>query len=139
MSMRRRLGVSQPLAARVRRRGGHDRRAVLRGALLDRLAQHQSATYPLVHQLAYNAMFIASVSTLLFNANPLLRYDGYYILSDFLEIPNLRQKSMEYTLGLIKRHIFRVKPAQPLPPVGQRAWLLVLFAMASGIIAFSSA
>jgi putative peptide zinc metalloprotease protein len=90
------------------------------------------ANYPLVHQLAYNAMFIASVSTILFNANPLLRYDGYYILSDFLEIPNLRQKSMEYSLGLIKRHIFRVKEQHPLPPPGQRVWLLA-YSIASGI------
>jgi len=91
-----------------------------------------AATYPLIHQLAFNAMFIASVSTILFNANPLLRYDGYYILSDILEIPNLRQKSMEYSLGLIKRHIFRTKLQQPLPPVGQRIWLL-FYSVASGI------
>ena len=38
-------------------------------------------------------MFVCSVSTMLFNANPLLRYDGYYILSDIMEIPNLRQKA----------------------------------------------
>jgi putative peptide zinc metalloprotease protein len=82
--------------------------------------------------LCYNAMLIASVSTLMFNANPLLRYDGYYILSDFLEIPNLRQKSSEYTLGLIKRHIFGVKATQPLPPVGQRFWLFI-YSVASGI------
>ncbi len=78
----------------------------------------------IVNQLAYNAMLIAGVSTLIFNANPLLRYDGYYILSDWLEIPNLRQKSSEYALGLIKRHIFRVKQNDPLPPVDQRLWLL---------------
>jgi putative peptide zinc metalloprotease protein len=82
--------------------------------------------------LAYNAMLIASVSTLIFNANPLLRYDGYYILSDFLEIPNLRQKSTEYAMGLIKRHIFRIKAQQPLPPVGQRFWLF-FYAVASSI------
>jgi putative peptide zinc metalloprotease protein len=40
-----------------------------------------------------NVMFVSSVSTVMFNANPLLRYDGYYILSDILEIPNLRQKA----------------------------------------------
>jgi putative peptide zinc metalloprotease protein len=90
------------------------------------------ATYPIVSQLAYNAMFVASVSTVIFNANPLLRYDGYYILSDILEIPNLRQKSTEYSLGLIKRHIFRMKLTQPLPPVGQRVWLL-LYSVASSI------
>jgi putative peptide zinc metalloprotease protein len=82
--------------------------------------------------LCYNAMLIASVSTLVFNANPLLRYDGYYILSDFLEIANLRQKSSEYALGLIKRHVFGVKASQPLPPIGQRIWLL-LYSIASGI------
>ena len=47
----------------------------------------------LLNNLALNTMFIASVSTVLFNANPLLRYDGYYILADLTEIPNLRQKA----------------------------------------------
>lgn len=79
----------------------------------------------IVGQLAFNAMLVASVTTIIFNANPLLRYDGYYILSDYLEIPNLRQKSSEYTLGLIKRHVFRVKQQQPLPPIVQRFWLFV--------------
>ncbi len=45
------------------------------------------------NQLALNTMFVCSVSTVVFNANPLLRYDGYYILSDISEIPNLRQKA----------------------------------------------
>ncbi|MBN1393768.1 MAG: HlyD family efflux transporter periplasmic adaptor subunit [Pirellulales bacterium] len=47
----------------------------------------------LFNNLCLNVMFICSVSTILFNANPLLRYDGYYILSDITEIPNLRQKA----------------------------------------------
>jgi len=42
-----------------------------------------------------STMFVCSVSTLLFNGNPLLRYDGYYILSDIVEIPNLRQKATD--------------------------------------------
>ena len=86
----------------------------------------------LIHALAYNTMFIASVTTILFNANPLLRYDGYYILSDLLEIPNLRQKSMEYSMGLLKRHVFRIKSPIPLPPPGQRVWLF-LYAITSGV------
>ena len=60
------------------------------------------------HYLCLNIMFISSVSTIVFNINPLLRYDGYYILADLLEIPNLRQKatkilskkSMEWFLGM---------------------------------------
>jgi putative peptide zinc metalloprotease protein len=47
----------------------------------------------LLNQLCLSTMFVCSVSTLMFNANPLLRYDGYYILSDLTEIPNLRQKA----------------------------------------------
>jgi putative peptide zinc metalloprotease protein len=47
----------------------------------------------LLNNLCLNVMFISSVSTILFNANPLLRYDGYYILADLMEIPNLRQKA----------------------------------------------
>lgn len=43
--------------------------------------------------LCLNVVFVCSVSTLLFNGNPLLRYDGYYILADLVEIPNLRQQA----------------------------------------------
>ena len=46
-----------------------------------------------LNYVCLNIMFVSSVSTILFNANPLLRYDGYYILSDILEVPNLRQKA----------------------------------------------
>ncbi len=45
--------------------------------------------------LSLSVMFICSVSTVVFNGNPLLRFDGYYILMDIIEIPNLRQKSTE--------------------------------------------
>ena len=58
-----------------------------------------------IHSLAYNMMFVASVSTVLFNANPLLRFDGYYILSDLLDIPNLHQRST----GLL-RHFVEFMP-----------------------------
>ena len=44
-------------------------------------------------------IFVAGVSTILFNGNPLLRYDGYYILSDLLGILNLAQRGTNY-LGI---------------------------------------
>ena len=53
-----------------------------------------------LHYLCLNVMFLSGVSTILFNANPLLRYDGYFILSDYLEIPNLSNKAK---LSLINR------------------------------------
>lgn len=48
----------------------------------------------LFHSLCLNLMIVCSVSTVLFNGNPLLRYDGYFILADWLEIPNLQQESL---------------------------------------------
>jgi putative peptide zinc metalloprotease protein len=92
----------------------------------------QATPGTLASGLAYNVMLIASFSTVVFNANPLLRYDGYYILSDWLEIPNLRYRSSEYAMGLIKRHLFKVRQVQPLPPLGQRVWLFV-YAITSSI------
>lgn len=49
----------------------------------------------LMHSLAFNVMLIGSVSSVLFNGNPLLRFDAYYMLSDYAEIPNLYQKSQQ--------------------------------------------
>jgi len=86
-----------------------------------------------IHAMAYNIMFIASVSTLLFNANPLLPYDGYYILSDLLEIPNLRQRSRQYIYYLVRRYAWSVRRARsPAHTPGERVWL-VSYGIASTI------
>ena len=85
----------------------------------------------LVNQLALNVIFVSSVSTILFNANPLLRYDGYYILSDLLEIPNLRQKAStilqrqiaNWTLGIESR-------PDPFLPT-QRKWFFAFYSVAA--------
>ncbi len=62
-----------------------------------------------VNSVLFNMMFIASVSTLLFNLNPLMRFDGYYIFSDLLEIANLNQRSTAQMIYWIERHAFGVK------------------------------
>lgn len=87
----------------------------------------------IVNGLCLDVMFVCSVSTLLFNANPLMRYDGYYILSDLLEIPNLRQKAAlvlqrkgaAWVLGL-------PEPPDPFLP-RRRLWLFALFSIASAL------
>ena len=86
-----------------------------------------------LHTLAYNVIFIGSVSTILFNANPLLRYDGYYILSDLLEIPNLAQRGKEYIYYLVRKYVWKVRQARnPAHTPGERVWLSV-YAVASMI------
>ncbi len=50
---------------------------------------------------ALHLMVVCSVSTIFFNANPLMRYDGYYVVADWLEIPNLREKSNRFLKNLV--------------------------------------
>lgn len=64
------------------------------------------------HALAYNIMFVASVSTVVFNANPLLRFDGYYILSDLLDIPNLHKRADKQLQHLVEGPVFGCPDSQ---------------------------
>jgi len=83
--------------------------------------------------IAFNIIFVASVSTILFNANPFLRYDGYYILSDTIEMPNLRTRSFQYVLHLIKRHILGIRQIPPPVEKSERVGL-VLYAIGATIV-----
>lgn len=58
-------------------------------------------TQPFINNLALSLMVVCSVSTFVFNANPLMRYDGYYVLADWLEIPNLREKANRYLQNVV--------------------------------------
>ena len=76
-------------------------------------------------------MFICSVNTVLFNANPLLRYDGYYVMADWLEIPNLRIKSTQFFAYLIQEKVLGLEiPVQSYLPKSRR-YLFVTYAIAS--------
>ncbi|MDH5639929.1 MAG: hypothetical protein OEY28_01440 [Nitrospira sp.] len=86
-----------------------------------------------VRTLAYNTILIAGISTVLFNGNPLLRFDGYYILADLLEIPNLRQRANAYFGYLCERYLFgRDDAPVPYDSAGERAWF-VIYALSSFI------
>lgn len=57
----------------------------------------------LARGIAFNVMLVASVNTIIFNANPLMRFDGYYLMCDLLEIPNLRNKAIGYCSFQLQR------------------------------------
>ncbi len=79
----------------------------------------------LARSLAYNALVLASVTTVLFNGNPLLRYDGYYIFADWVEIPNLGSRSTQYWQYLAERYLFAVPQVEPPPSTpGERRWFI---------------
>ncbi len=78
-----------------------------------------------VRSMAFNILFATSVTTVLFNANPLMRYDGYYILSDLIEVPNLAQRATRFWCHLAERYVFaRQEMRDFAATVGERAWFL---------------
>jgi putative peptide zinc metalloprotease protein len=78
----------------------------------------------LVRAFAFSVMLIGGVSTLLFNGNPLLRFDGYYVLSDLIEIPNLASRANQYIGYLVQRYAFGVRgAATPVTARGEAPWL----------------
>ncbi|MCC6285764.1 MAG: PqqD family peptide modification chaperone [Phycisphaerales bacterium] len=86
----------------------------------------------IAHALAYQTIIISGITTFLFNANPLLRYDGYYILSDLAGSPNLAGRAKELWSYLIHRRAFGVRGMTP-PVVRDRGelWLLLVYGLLS--------
>ena len=84
-----------------------------------------------INALAYNVIFVASVSTLLFNLNPLMRFDGYHMLVDWLDTPNLFQRSRDQLKYLGQRFLLGVKNAQPAARTRKEAWGLPLYGVVS--------
>ncbi|HMF12033.1 MAG TPA: site-2 protease family protein [Gemmataceae bacterium] len=88
-------------------------------------------SHPFVNNMALSLMIVCSVSTVVFNANPLMRYDGYYVLADWLEIPNLRDRSNRYLKNVVLEHCLGVE-VQPEPYMALwRRWLFVSYAIVS--------
>ncbi|RDD62473.1 site-2 protease family protein [Ferruginivarius sediminum] len=80
----------------------------------------------LLRAAAFNVMLIAGVSTLLFNGNPLLRFDAYYMLGDLLEIPNLATRASKWWAYVCERWLFGVRDAQsPADQPGEAKWLAI--------------
>jgi putative peptide zinc metalloprotease protein len=79
----------------------------------------------LVQDLAFDIVIIGAVSTLAFNANPLLRFDGYYVLSELIEIPNLATRSDRYLGYLLKKYLLAIpNQRSPVTAAGEVKWLV---------------
>ncbi|MBT0960384.1 HlyD family secretion protein [Denitromonas iodatirespirans] len=78
----------------------------------------------LVRDVALTVVVICSVSTLLANGNPLLRFDGYFVLTDLLDLPNLADRSRRWWLDHLQRWIQGYESGDPLIPLrGETPWL----------------
>lgn len=86
-----------------------------------------------LNQFALNVMLAASINTIMFNGNPLLRYDGYYFVMDMLEIPNMKQKATNYLFYLGKKYVLGMKNAEKPIDVDNRELGIFSFAILSAI------
>jgi putative peptide zinc metalloprotease protein len=82
--------------------------------------------------ILFDVMLIAGISTVLFNANPLLRFDGYYMLADVTQIPNLRARANQYVGHLAESRLFGLQLPEFEATPGERRWF-AFFAVASFI------
>ena len=85
----------------------------------------------LLRAVCFNVMLVAGVSTLIFNGNPLLRYDAYYILADLAELPNLAQQSARWWGYLIQRHLLRLPDLVPPTDSRSERWWYGLYGITS--------
>ncbi len=85
----------------------------------------------LAKTVAYNVIIMCGVSTLLFNGNPLVKFDGYYILSDLLEIPNLGQRALNHLGYLADRYLFGIIERESTDTSVSEKRILVFYGVAS--------
>jgi len=85
------------------------------------------------HSVAYFVFAVSIINTVLINGNPFIRYDGYYMLMDFLRIDNLQQRAIERTKALWRKHLFGLDLPTSDHTRGWKRHFLVVF----GISAFT--
>ena len=88
----------------------------------------------LVSEVALAAVIIGGVTTVLMNANPLIPLDGYYALSDYLEVPNLRQRAFRHLQWIVKSRILRLDLPMPSADERERRIFLIYGLLAAAYI-----
>jgi putative peptide zinc metalloprotease protein len=86
---------------------------------------------PVLGRFCLGLIVVCSVNTLFFNANPLLRYDGYYMLADWLEVPNLRERANRFLKNLALRYVLGIDGAVNAPMATGRRLFFAFYAVGS--------
>ena len=97
----------------------------------------------LVADVAVATMLVGGATTLLTNANPLLPLDGYFALTDWMEIPNLRLRAFAHFRWWLQRHLLRLDVPEPAATARERRVFMIYGALATvyttlvlGLVAF---
>jgi putative peptide zinc metalloprotease protein len=83
----------------------------------------------MIHQISLVLMVVCSVSTILINGNPLLRYDGYYVLSDATGTPNLASESRRVLRQFLSRDHAQNSSVYSV----RKIWFLIVYALLSTV------
>ena len=83
------------------------------------------------NSLAYYLMAVSFISTILFNGNPLLKFDGYFILTDFLQMPNLASKSLAYVKYLFMNRVLGISLVANPAVTAREAAMFFVYGIAS--------
>jgi putative peptide zinc metalloprotease protein len=88
-----------------------------------------------VNYVALMVMTLSGIKTL-FNLNPFIKLDGYYLLSDYLELPNLRQKAFRHVGGLAKR-LFGVGERIAADLSRRERWVYLAYGLVGSLVSLS--
>src|SRR5260221_3661592 len=95
-----------------------------------------SAPDTTLHSVAYMMVLITGIASVLINFNPLIKLDGYYIMSEILGLVDLKESSTAYVSALVKRNIWRLPLEVPYVP-RKRRFGYVVYAMLSGLYSYT--
>src|SRR5262249_5142953 len=84
-----------------------------------------------VNVVAFQVALIASVSSVAVNLNPLIKLDGYYGLSDYLGIPNLRENAFRYVRAVFQRYLLR-RPVEVHEVTPRRRRIFLIYGLLAG-------
>jgi putative peptide zinc metalloprotease protein len=88
-----------------------------------------------LHDFAYQVILITGLAVILINLNPLIKLDGYYFLTEVIDIPDLKERSTAFLSGWFQSHVLRLPVETPVVP-RRRVALFVIYALASGLYSY---
>ncbi len=88
-----------------------------------------------LHEFCYKLILLTGIAVVVINLNPLIKLDGYYFFTEFIRVPDLKERSTAFVIGWLQRHVLRLPVDVPVVSRG-RVPLFVLYAMASGAYSY---
>jgi putative peptide zinc metalloprotease protein len=89
-----------------------------------------------LHDFAYQIILITGIAVIVINLNPLIKLDGYYFLTEAIDMPDLKERSTAFLTGWFQSHILRLNVETPVVP-RSRAPFYILYAIVSGTYSYA--